>query len=203
MPRGLDLLLILLLSPLLLPLTLVVALLVRWRLGKPVLYRQERGGLNGRRFAIVKFRSMTDQRDAKGELLPDAMRLNRFGKFLRSTSLDELPCIWNVLKGDMALVGPRPFMAEYLDLYTPEQMRRHEARPGITGWAQVNGRNSLSWEEKFALDVWYVDHRTFLLDVRILLLTIAKVFARHGVNAENDATMPRFTGTRGDRLSRD
>lgn len=199
MPRALDLLLIILISPLLLPLALIVALLVRWKLGSPVLYRQARGGFRGRRFDIVKFRSMTDECYPSGELLPDAVRLTRFGRFLRSTSLDELPCFWNVLKGDMALVGPRPFIADYLDLYTPEQMRRHDVRPGITGWAQVNGRNALSWEEKFALDTWYVDHRSFWLDVKILFLTVRKVFARHGVSAADDATMPRFTGTKIDR----
>jgi len=177
------------------PLGLLVALLVRLRLGHPVLYRQPRGGLHGQRFDIVKFRSMTDERDCNGELLPDSVRLNRFGKFLRATSLDELPCFWNVLKGDMALVGPRPFIADYLDLYTPHQMRRHDVRPGITGWAQVNGRNTLSWEEKFELDLWYVEHRTLWLDLRILLLTALKVFARHGVNAADDVTMPRFTGS--------
>jgi lipopolysaccharide/colanic/teichoic acid biosynthesis glycosyltransferase len=195
MPRFLELLLIVLVLPLLVPLGLLVALLVRLRLGHPVLYRQPRGGLHGQRFDIVKFRSMTDERDCNGELLPDSVRLNRFGKFLRATSLDELPCFWNVLKGDMALVGPRPFIADYLDLYTPHQMRRHDVRPGITGWAQVNGRNTLSWEEKFELDLWYVEHRTLWLDLRILLLTALKVFARHGVNAADDVTMPRFTGS--------
>ncbi len=195
MPRIVELLLVLLFSPLLLALGMVVALLVRLKLGSPVLYRQERGGLHGSRFEIVKFRSMTDERDAHGRLLPDAARLTHFGKFLRSASLDELPCFWNVIKGEMALVGPRPFMAEYLDLYSPEQMRRHDVRPGITGWAQINGRNALSWEEKFALDVWYVEHRSFWLDLRILFLTLRKVFARHGVSAESDATMPRFTGS--------
>jgi lipopolysaccharide/colanic/teichoic acid biosynthesis glycosyltransferase len=195
MPRFLELLLIVLVLPLLVPLGLLVALLVRLRLGHPVLYRQPRGGLHGQRFEIVKFRSMTDERDCNGDLLPDSIRLNRFGKFLRATSLDELPCFWNVLKGDMALVGPRPFIADYLDLYTPDQMRRHDVRPGITGWAQVNGRNSLSWEEKFDLDLWYVEHRTLWLDLRILLLTARKVFARHGVNAGEDVTMPRFTGS--------
>ena len=195
MPRFVELLLIVLFSPVLAVLGLAVAVLVRWKLGSPVLYRQQRGGLHGKRFDIVKFRSMTDARAADGTLLPDSERLTRFGKFLRSTSLDELPCFWNVIKGDMALVGPRPFIADYLELYTPEQMRRHEVRPGITGWAQVNGRNSLSWEEKFALDNWYRENRSFWLDVRILLLTLRKVFARHGVSADDDATMPRFTGT--------
>lgn len=196
MPRIGDLILIVLVSPFLLALTLVVAVLVRWRLGKPVLYRQERGGLHGRRFKIVKFRSMTGERDAGGELLADAARLTRFGNFLRSTSLDELPCFWNVLKGDMALVGPRPLIADYLELYTPEQMRRHKVRPGITGWAQVNGRNALSWEQKFELDIWYVEHRSFWLDLKILLLTLCKVFDRHGINATDHATMPRFTGSK-------
>jgi sugar transferase EpsL len=198
MPRFFDLLLIIIFAPLMVPLMLVIAVLVRLNLGHPVLYRQPRGGRGGKVFRIVKFRSMTDERDDDGKLLPDSVRLTRFGRFLRSTSLDELPCFWNVIKGDMALVGPRPFIADYLELYTPEQMRRHRVRPGITGWAQVNGRNHISWEEKFALDNWYVDHRSFWLDLRILFLTLRKVFARHGVDADDEETMPRFTGTRAD-----
>ena len=175
----------------------VVAIIVRAQLGAPVLFCQTRPGLQGKPFSILKFRTMTNARDAQGNLLPDAQRLTRFGRFLRSTSLDELPELFNVLKGDMSLVGPRPLLMEYLPLYTPEQARRHEVRPGITGWAQVNGRNALSWEEKFAMDVWYVDHRSLWLDVKILVLTVRKVLARDGINAAGEATMPRFTGAAG------
>jgi lipopolysaccharide/colanic/teichoic acid biosynthesis glycosyltransferase len=153
-----------------------------------------RPGLHGKPFVMLKFRTMTDQRDANGELLPDDLRLTRFGKWLRSTSLDELPELFNVLKGEMSLVGPRPLLMEYLPRYTPEQARRHEVKPGITGWAQVNGRNALSWEEKFQLDVWYVDHWNLWLDMKILLLTIWKVLKREGISAEGSATMPVFTG---------
>ncbi len=173
-----------------------LALLVRTQLGTPILFRQVRPGRNGRLFKLAKFRTMTDERDAAGELLPDASRLTPFGRWLRATSLDELPSLWNVLKGDMSLVGPRPLLVEYLRLYSPEQARRHEVRPGITGWAQVNGRNALTWEQKFELDVWYVDHQTFRLDLRILLMTVSKVFVREGISAKGEATMPRFTGTR-------
>jgi sugar transferase EpsL len=190
-----DWLIMIIAAPIVLPLFLVTAVLVRWNLGAPIFYTQQRGGYRAKRFDIVKFRSMTDQRDENGALLPDAARLTRFGRFLRSSSLDELPCFWNVLKGDMAIVGPRPFIADYLDLYTAEQMTRHNARPGITGWAQVNGRNALSWEEKFAFDIWYVEHRSLWLDIRILFLTVKKVLVRHGISADNDDTMPRFTGT--------
>ncbi|MDO8772752.1 MAG: sugar transferase [Burkholderiaceae bacterium] len=168
---------------------------VRRKLGSPVLFRQTRPGLHGRPFEMVKFRTMTDARGPDGKLLPDAERLTAFGRFLRATSLDELPELWNVLKGDMSLVGPRPLLMEYLPLYSPEQARRHEARPGITGWAQVNGRNALSWEEKFKLDVWYVDHRSLWLDVKILWLTVRKVLVREGISAPGDATMPVFKGT--------
>ncbi|MFN3597237.1 MAG: sugar transferase [Rubricoccaceae bacterium] len=171
-----------------------VALAVRVKLGSPVLFRQTRPGLSGRPFEMVKFRTMTDARDAQGRLLPDAERLTAFGRFLRSTSLDELPELWNVLRGEMSLVGPRPLLMQYLERYSPEQARRHEVRPGITGWAQVNGRNALSWEEKFALDVWYVDHQSFALDLRILWMTVRKVLAREGISAESSATMPEFTG---------
>jgi len=180
---------------LLAPLLLVVALFVRFKLGSPVLFRQKRPGLHGVPFEIYKFRTMTDQRDEKGEFLPDGVRLTSFGRFLRSTSFDELPELFNVLKGDMSLVGPRPLLMEYLPLYTPEQARRHEAKPGITGWAQVNGRNAIGWEEKFALDVWYVDQRSFLLDLRILWLTLAKVFRKEGISETGQATMSKFTGS--------
>ena len=163
------------------PLLALVALVVRIRMGSPVLFRQERPGRDGRRFLMTKFRTMTDRRAADGSLLPDAERLTRFGRFLRRTSIDELPELLNVVRGDMSLVGPRPLLMEYLPLYSPEQARRHEARPGITGWAQVNGRNAVTWEEKFALDVWYVDHRSTRLDFEILVKTIAQVFGGHGV----------------------
>ncbi len=177
------------------PLLLILAILVRARLGGPVLFRQERPGLGGKPFTLYKFRTMTDARGPDGAPLPDAARLTPFGRFLRSTSLDELPELWNVLVGDMSLVGPRPLLSEYLPLYTPEQARRHEVRPGITGWAQVNGRNSLSWEERFALDVWYVDRCSLWLDLRILARTALMVLRREGVSAEGHATMPRFTGS--------
>ncbi|HMQ31980.1 MAG TPA: sugar transferase [Chloroflexaceae bacterium] len=193
--RLLDLILagagLLLLSPLL----LALAILVRLRLGGPVLFQQERPGLGGRPFTLRKFRTMRDARGPDGTPLPDAARLTPFGRFLRSTSLDELPELWNVLVGEMSLVGPRPLLTEYLGLYTPQQARRHELRPGITGWAQVNGRNSLSWEERFALDVWYVDRCSLWLDLLILARTALKVLRREGVSAEGHATMPRFTGT--------
>ena len=167
---------------------------VRRKLGGPVFFRQIRPGLHGQPFLMVKFRTMTDKRGLDGQLLPDAARLTVFGRFLRASSLDELPELWNVLKGDMSLVGPRPLLMEYLPLYSPEQTRRHEVRPGITGWAQVNGRNSLSWEEKFKLDVWYVDHRSLWLDVKILWLTVRKVLVREGISADGEATMSKFTG---------
>lgn len=175
---------------------LLLALLVRLKLGKPVLFSQLRPGMRGKPFRMIKFRTMTDARGPDGALLPDAQRLTSFGRFLRSTSLDELPELWNVLKGDMSLVGPRPLLMEYLPLYTPEQARRHEVRPGVTGWAQVNGRNALSWEEKFAHDVWYVDHASVLLDIRILWMTVRKVLVRDGISAPGDATMPVFQGTK-------
>ena len=181
----------------LLLLTVPLALLawqVRRKLGSPVLFTQVRPGLHGRPFRMVKFRTMTDERDASGALLPDAQRLTPFGRFLRASSLDELPELWNVLRGEMSLVGPRPLLMEYLPLYSPEQARRHEVRPGITGWAQVNGRNAISWADKFALDVWYVDHRSLWLDVRILWLTVRKVLVRDGISAAGEATMPRFEG---------
>jgi sugar transferase EpsL len=176
------------------PFLLVVAFLVRVKLGSPVFFRQQRPGLHGKPFMLVKFRTMTDERDENGKLLPDEVRLTRFGQFLRSTSIDELPELWNVFVGDMSLVGPRPLLMQYLDRYTPEQFRRHEVKPGITGWAQVNGRNALSWEEKFELDVWYVEHQDFSLDIKVLFLTLVKVFRREGISAVDHVTMPEFIG---------
>lgn len=173
---------------------LLLCTLVRRKLGSPVLFRQVRPGLHGRPFMLVKFRTMTEERGANGELLSDAQRLTAFGRFLRASSLDELPELWNVLRGEMSLVGPRPLLMEYLPLYSPEQARRHEVRPGITGWAQVNGRNAVSWDARFVLDVWYVDHRSLWLDLRILWLTVRKVIVREGISAQGEATMPRFTG---------
>ena len=176
------------------PVLLVLALLVRVSLGKPVLFRQQRPGLHGKPFTIYKFRTMNDARDAQGHLLPDAERLTPLGRFLRSSSLDELPEIFNVLKGDMSLVGPRPLLMEYLPRYSPEQMRRHDVRPGITGWAQINGRNALTWQEKFELDVWYVEHQSLGLDLKILWLTLIKVLKREGISAEGHATLSKFMG---------
>ena len=177
------------------PVIALTALLVRWRLGAPVLFRQTRPGLNGQPFRISKFRSMRDAVGADGLPLADHERLTPFGKALRKTSLDELPQLFNVLKGEMSLVGPRPLLMEYLPLYSPEQARRHEVRPGITGWAQVNGRNAISWDQKFAYDVWYVDNRSFWLDMRILALTALKIIRKDGVNAPDSATMPKFEGS--------
>lgn len=173
---------------------ILLSLLVRLNLGAPVLFRQTRPGQWGRPFEMIKFRTMRDAYAADGQTLPDAERLTSFGRFLRSTSLDELPEFWNVLKGDMSLVGPRPLLMEYLPLYSPEQARRHEVRPGITGWAQVNGRNALSWDAKFDLDVWYIDNRSLLLDLKILFLTIKKVMVRDGISAAGEVTVPKFTG---------
>lgn len=177
------------------PVILVVALLIRRRLGSPVLFRQTRPGLNGKPFEMIKFRSMLDAYDEQGQPLPNEQRLTRFGKKLRSTSLDELPELWNVLKGDMSLVGPRPLLVDYLPLYNETQRRRHEARPGVTGWAQINGRNAISWEEKFKYDVWYVDNQSFWLDIKILFLTVKKVFMHEGISHANDVAMPRFRGS--------
>ena len=179
------------------PLLLLVALAVRVNLGSPVLFRQRRPGLNGRPFTMVKFRTMRDANGRDGRPLPDTERLTPFGKLLRSTSLDELPELWNVLYGEMSLVGPRPLLMEYLDRYTPEQARRHEVRPGVTGWAQVHGRNALSWEERFRLDVWYVEHRSLRLDLQILIRTFSMVLCRTGVTANGEATMSVFQGTPG------
>lgn len=176
------------------PVILILAWMIRCRLGGPVLFRQVRPGLHGRLFRMVKFRTMRDALGADGQPLPDVERMTPFGRLLRSASLDELPELWNVLKGDMSLVGPRPLLVEYLPLYSPDQARRHEVRPGVTGWAQINGRNAISWEEKFRLDVWYVDHQSLWLDLKILYLTVRKVLVRDGINATGAATMTRFTG---------
>ena len=181
--------------PLLFPLFLLVAVLVRVKLGTPVLFRQLRPGLGGKPFEMVKFRSMTDERDKQGDLMPDVLRLTKFGCLLRSSSLDELPGLWNVIKGDMSLVGPRPLLMEYVPLYSVDQARRHEVKPGITGWAQVNGRNAISWDDKFMLDVWYVDNQSFWLDIKIVLMTVKKVLLRDGISANGEVTMPRFTGS--------
>ena len=178
-----------------LPMVLLVGIMVRVKLGAPVLFSQIRPGLRGGAFRMLKFRTMTDKRDVHGHLLPDEQRLTRFGKQLRSSSLDEFPALINVLKGEMSLVGPRPLLMEYLPRYTSEQARRHEVRPGITGWAQVNGRNAISWEEKFKLDVWYVDNQSLWLDVKILVMTVAKVFKREGISQKGEATMSKFTGS--------
>lgn len=195
MKRLFDVTLILFSLPLLLPLLLIVAILVRTKLGAPVLFKQVRPGLHGKPFTMMKFRSMTDERDEQGNLLSDAVRLTPFGRFLRSTSLDELPGLWSVLKGDMSLVGPRPLLMDYLPLYSPQQARRHLVRPGITGWAQVNGRNAISWEQKFEYDVWYVDNQSMALDIKIIFLTLKKVVVRDGISAQGEATMAKFEGS--------
>jgi lipopolysaccharide/colanic/teichoic acid biosynthesis glycosyltransferase len=179
----------------LLPVIAVVALQIRRKLGSPVLFRQVRPGKDGRPFEMIKFRTMRDAVDDEGNLLPDAERMTPFGHFLRSTSLDELPELWNVLKGDMSLVGPRPLLMEYLPLYSEDQRRRHAVRPGVTGWAQVNGRNAISWGDKFKLDTWYVDNRSFWLDLKIIYLTVKKVLVRDGISAEGEVTMQKFTGS--------
>lgn len=176
------------------PVFLILIYLIKKNLGSPVFFTQERPGLNGKPFKMIKFRSMRDAVDAQGNPLPDSERLTPFGKKLRATSLDELPELWNVLKGEMSLVGPRPLLMHYLPLYNDFQNRRHEMKPGVTGWAQVNGRNALSWDEKFAHDVWYIDNHSFWLDMKILLLTVKKVFIKEGISAEGEATMPYFTG---------
>ena len=177
------------------PVVLITALLVRVKLGSPILFTQERPGLNGKTFKMMKFRTMLDTNDAQGNQLPDEQRMTPFGGFLRSASLDELPGLFNVLKGDMSLVGPRPLLVQYLPLYNDEQTRRHNVKPGITGWAQVNGRNAISWEQKFAFDVWYVDNLSFWLDFKILLLTVKKVFVREGISADGHATITPFKGS--------
>lgn len=196
MKRILDILIagtVLLLS---LPLLIGLSVLIRLRLGAPVFFRQTRPGLHAKPFEMIKFRTMRDARNAQGEPLPDHLRMTRLGMFLRSSSLDELPGLWNVIKGEMSLVGPRPLLMEYLPLYSAEQARRHLVKPGITGWAQVNGRNALTWDEKFRLDVWYVDNQSWVLDAKILWLTIYKVFVRDGINAEGEVTMSKFKGNK-------
>lgn len=179
------------------PILGLISLLIRFKLGSPILFRQQRPGFYGKPFFCYKFRTMTNSRDGDGNLLPDSERLNGFGRFLRSTSLDELPELFNVLKGDMSLVGPRPLLMQYLERYTPEQMRRHEVKPGITGWAQVNGRNALTWEEKFKLDVWYVDNWSLWLDLKIIAMTIWKILKREGINQPGHATVEYFRGSKG------
>ncbi|MEO8286220.1 MAG: sugar transferase [Chloroflexota bacterium] len=193
--RILDLAIVIPLTVVLSPVAAAVAIMVRLKLGSPVLFRQRRPGLDGKPFTLLKFRTMTSARDRSGRLLPDAERITPFGHFLRASSLDELPEFFNVLKGDMSLVGPRPLLMQYLERYSPEQMRRHNARPGITGWAQVNGRNAISWEEKFALDCWYIDNVSLLLDLRILLRTVRQVIRREAISHEGHATMSEFLGT--------
>ncbi|MER0459734.1 sugar transferase [Aeromonas caviae] len=194
MKRLFDFLVSLVALVLLVPLIALVAWKIRKNLGSPVLFRQIRPGLNGSSFEMVKFRTMKDALDAKGNPLPDSERMTPLGNKLRNSSLDELPELWNVLKGEMSLVGPRPLLMQYLPLYSPEQARRHEVRPGVTGWAQINGRNTLSWEDKFKLDVWYVDNRSFWLDIKILLLTVKKVFVKEGISAEGHVTIEPFKG---------
>jgi len=192
--RVFDLFILFLSLPLILPIYLLLILLILTQLKIPILFKQSRPGLNGKIFDILKFRTMTNERNKDGILLTDEVRLTKFGKLLRSTSLDELPSLWNVLKGDMSIVGPRPLLIEYLPLYSTKQVRRHEVKPGITGWAQVNGRNAISWEEKFNLDVWYVDNQSIWLDIKILWMTIIKVITRSGINQDGQATMEKFKG---------
>lgn len=196
MKRSFDFILVLSSLIFMLPVILVLSLIVRIKLGSPIFFRQLRPGKNGLPFEIIKFRTMTNERDVSGDLLPDAERLTKFSKFLRSSSLDELPELWNVLKGDMSLVGPRPLLVEYMPFYSKEQLRRHEVRPGVTGWAQVNGRNTLSWEEKFILDIWYVKNCSILLDVKIIILTVIKVVKSEGVSPDDQIIMPKFTGSK-------
>ena len=200
--RAFDLILTIPGTVLLLPLMLVVAILVRLKLGRPVLFTQKRPGLNSRIFTLYKFRTMNDARDEQGNLLPDAQRLTKFGRFLRSASLDELPELFNVLAGQMSLVGPRPLLISYLKRYSPEQLRRQNVLPGLTGWAQVHGRNAISWEEKFKLDVWYVDHWSVWLDIRILFMTINKVFRREAISAPGQATVGEFLGSQPENKTR-
>jgi len=194
--RFFDLALSVILLIALSPAMILTACLIRWKIGSPVLFRQTRPGLNGEPFTLYKFRTMTDERDEAGNLLSDEKRLTKTGRLIRKTSLDELPQLINVIKGDLSLVGPRPLLMEYIPLYTKRQWRRHEVKPGITGWAQINGRNKVTWEEKFELDVWYVDHRSFLLDLKILLLTVVKVLKSEGVSQDRHVTAEKFTGRR-------
>lgn len=196
MPRIVDLLLLAAIAPFAIAIAVIVACIVYVSFGSPVFFTQARGGYANSTFRLYKFRTMTNERDANGDLLPDGDRLTRVGRFLRATSLDELPSLWNLLKGDIRLVGPRPLIADYLPLYNAEQKRRHQVAPGITGWAQVNGRNSLSWEDKFALDIWYVENRSFWLDLKILSMTAKSVLGRHGINARGESTMSRFMGSK-------
>jgi sugar transferase EpsL len=193
--RAFDLIFTVLTAPFWVPLLLLVALLVRCRLGSPVLFRQQRPGYRGEPFLLIKFRSMTGGRDINGDLLPDSERLTAFGKWLRAASLDELPALFNVLRGEMSLVGPRPLLMQYLPRYTERQARRHEVKPGITGWAQINGRNAISWEQKFELDVWYVENHSLWVDLKILVLTAARVLRRDQISAPGSATMPEFMGS--------
>jgi lipopolysaccharide/colanic/teichoic acid biosynthesis glycosyltransferase len=196
--RLFDLLVSILSLIILLPIVTIVAVKIINKLGRPVFFRQIRPGLQGKPFEMIKFRTMSDDVDVRENKLPDSERLTSFGKFLRSTSLDELPSLWNVLKGDMSLVGPRPLLMEYLPLYSAEQSRRHEVRPGITGWAQINGRNAVSWDEKFKMDVWYVDNRSLWLDLKVLFFTVKKVIVRDGISSKNCSTMPVFKGSSGE-----
>ena len=196
MKRPIDLFLALLSFMSLLFVFLLLAIIIRVKLGAPILFVQSRPGLNGKVFSMYKFRTMTNELDTNGMLKSDSIRLTKFGKFLRSTSLDELPGLWSVFKGDMSLVGPRPLLVEYLPLYTAKQARRHEVKPGITGWAQVNGRNAISWDEKFDLDVWYLDNQSFWLDIKILWLTVKKVLVRDSITAEGEVTMSAFKGSK-------
>jgi lipopolysaccharide/colanic/teichoic acid biosynthesis glycosyltransferase len=195
MKRIFDLILSVTALVFLLPVIIIVAVLIRFKLGSPILFTQERPGFNGKIFKMMKFRTMLDATDKHGDQLPDEQRMTAFGAFLRSASLDELPGLLNVIKGDMSLVGPRPLLVQYLPLYNQIQARRHNVRPGITGWAQVNGRNAISWEDKFSFDVWYVDNQSFWLDIKILLLTVKKVFVREGISADGHVTIEAFKGT--------
>lgn len=195
MKRIFDLVVSVIILILLSPIMLSIAILVRIKLGSPIFFKQQRPGLHSKPFYFYKFRTMTDEKNEDGELLPDQFRLTSFGKFLRKSSIDEFPQLINVIKGDISLVGPRPLLMDYLPLYTKEQAKRHLVRPGITGWAQINGRNSISWEEKFKLDVWYVNNRTFLLDIKILFLTVYKVFKSQGINQPGNATVEKFKGS--------
>lgn len=194
--RVLDIVIASVALVLLSPLYFYVAYRVRKNLGSPVLFRQVRPGLHGKPFEMIKFRTMTDERDAEGNLLPNEQRLPKFGKMLRATSLDEMPELWNVIKGDMSIVGPRPLLMDYLPLYNKEQAKRHNVRPGMTGYAQVNGRNSISWEEKFKLDTWYVENRSTWLDFKIMFQTVKKVLVKEGINQSEEVTMTRFTGNK-------
>jgi len=196
MKRLTDIFIIFLGLPLLIPAYILIAMLIKIKLGSPIIFKQTRPGLNGEVFNLIKFRTMTNKIDEFGNPLSDSKRLMKFGKFLRSTSLDELPELWNVLNGSMSIVGPRPLLEEYMPLYSQDQARRHNVRPGITGWAQINGRNSISWEDKFDYDQWYVDNQSFLLDIKIILLTIIKVIKRDGISSQGEATMSKFTGTK-------